>query len=260
MSKILIIPDIHHHKQLLKIWDKYEKQVDYVVCLGDFFDDFLIQENDMRAYTDMYEAITARFKKNKEKVKICAGNHELSYTWNQPVSGNTEILRDAIKCLASTIYTESRPIIKIDNCIFSHAGITNEWLETYYSRADFSDLEAFIAKVRDDFWFGKNKRDIFWNDLSPLWARPNFNPLAYEESDMYSGTQYKVFDNCWQFVGHTPTEEIIKDNDQQIMFLDVFSALSLSFDEKTSRYVPDKYGCQKALIIDSETCKILKEI
>lgn len=257
MSKILIIPDIHHHKQLLKIWDRYEKQVDYVVLLGDFFDDFEIDTYDMQAYTDMYEAIKKRMNK---KVKICAGNHEISYTWNRPVTGNNELYRDAIKCFSSTLYTESAPIVKIDNCIFSHAGITNTWIEQFYNKANLSDLDVFFSKIKDDFWFSRNKIDIFWNDESPLWSRPNFKPFYQDEPDMYSGNQYFKFENCWQFCGHTPTKEIIRDQDQRIVFLDVFSALHLQFDHKLKKYVPDEFGCQKTIIVDSETGNIIKEV
>lgn len=263
MSKILIIPDIHHHERLFKIWDKYEKKVDKIVLLGDFFDDFEVDDYDMQAYVDVYESIMKRLT---DKVSICIGNHEMSYVWNRPVTGNSSLFFSAIREFAAKLYTGSYAVLKIDNCIFSHAGVEKDWFIRYYGKQNLSNLDQIMNKIKDDFWFGHDKIYQFWDaDGNPLWSRPKLDSEVIEDEkkekpNMYNAEQYMRFDNCWQFAGHTPMKNILRDSEQRIMFLDVFSALHQSYDHRLKRWMPDEFGCQKAIIVDSITCEVLKEV
>lgn len=251
-KKILIIPDIHHHDAPLDIYTLYKDKVDNVVLLGDFFDDFEIPKFDIAPYQELYKQL---LDLTDEKVAWVAGNHEMSYTWAREVSGNFDPRYpdyQEIRRMASKIYTLSTPAIKIDNCIFSHAGISNDWIKTFYGKRkdlDIDNPDELIQAMKDDFWFGKSKIQIFWNDDSPLWLRPDWN----------AKNQYKIFKNCWQFVGHTPVDDIIVDEENKVVFLDTFSATSLLHDLDYN-LIPATFGSQTCIIIDSETCEILEKI
>ena len=53
-------------------------------------------------------------------------------------------------------------------------------------------------------------RDEIWNDISPVWARPQYESYQLFQSDRY-----------FQVVGHTPLREITKSNN--VISCDVFS-------------------------------------
>lgn len=253
-KRILVIPDIHHHDAVLDVYELYKDKVDNVVLLGDFFDDFTIPKHDLTPYQEMYEQL---LQLTSEKVAWVAGNHEMSYTWARPVSGNFSDSHpdyQEIRRMASKIYTLSTPATKIGNCIFSHAGIGETWVNTFYNKKNYPNLDVndpdqLLKQMKDDFWFGKDKIEKFWNDDSPLWLRPDWN----------TSNQYKIFESCWQFVGHTPVEDITEDPEEKVTFLDTFSAIECIYDSDYN-LIPFRYGSQTCIIVDSETCEILEKI
>lgn len=175
MKKILVIPDMHHHKRLLKIWDKYCTKVTDIVLLGDFFDDFEVPKNSLEPYVELHKRL---LKRRPNQTHWVHGNHELSYTWNRPVTGNNELHREEIQNLTADFYTISNPIVVIDNCIFSHAGISKSWynnckrwlqqdidnkVRNYksYKKLDLTKPKDLAKYTKSDCWFGGNKISVY---------------------------------------------------------------------------------------------------
>ena len=113
---------------------------------------------------------------------------------------------------------------RIDNVLFSHGGLTADFLRWINKDLLDADIEEVIATVNDA------PHDYLWNDKSPLWFRPQ-----YETREMFRADTYK------QVVGHTPVEKIFEKDG--IISTDVFSTY------RDGRQI----GESAMIVIDSET-------
>ena len=86
--KILIIPDVHgNSKETIEFIENHKDSVDYVVSLGDYFDDFDESLNGLNMITG-FKKLCELKKAEPQKFKICIGNHDLSYISDPHVSGH----------------------------------------------------------------------------------------------------------------------------------------------------------------------------
>ena len=118
---------------------------------------------------------------------------------------------------------------RIDNVLFSHGGLTADFLRWLNKDLLDADIEEVIAAVNDA------PHDYLWNDESPLWFRPQ-----YETREIFRADIYK------QVVGHTPVERIFEKDG--IISTDVFSTY------RDGRQI----GESAMIVIDSETGKYEK--
>ncbi|MFR0801793.1 MAG: hypothetical protein ACLSHX_12625 [Suilimivivens sp.] len=118
---------------------------------------------------------------------------------------------------------------RIDNVLFSHGGLTADFLRWLNKDLLDADIEEVIAAVNDA------PHDYLWNDESPLWFRPQ-----YETREIFRADTYK------QVVGHTPVEKIFEKDG--IISADVFSTY------RDGRQI----GESAMIVIDSETGKYEK--
>lgn len=113
---------------------------------------------------------------------------------------------------------------RIDNVLFSHGGLTADFLRWLNKDLLDADIEEVIAAVNDA------PHNYLWNDESPLWFRPQ-----YETREIFRADIYK------QVVGHTPVERIFEKDG--IISTDVFSTY------RDGRQI----GESAMIVIDSET-------
>ena len=207
---VLVIPDIH-----LKTWifDRAETilkegKADRAVCLMDMPDDW-----DMELQTDRYRAIFDRaiaFAVSYSDTLWCYGNHDVSYPWGKLESGYSPYAERTVITkldeLENSLQDHSRINImhRIDNILFSHGGLTTEYVKRLGRDLLDADIDEVIAAVND------TSHDWLWNDESPLWFKPQ-----YKAREVFRADQYK------QVVGHTPVKEIYEKNG--IISTDVFS-------------------------------------
>ena len=167
------------------------------------------------------------------KTLWCYGNHDVCYEWNQRESGYSPIAArlvcEKLRKLKAILPDENQIgfIHRIDQVLFLHGGLREEFVRKHVAPEDQDDIDAVIRTVNG---FGYSE---LWHDLSPLWLRPQYNRWK-----MYKG------DSLLQIVGHTPTEEIMKKGN--IISCDVFSTDSagkplgtreyLALDTKTWEY------------------------
>lgn len=118
---------------------------------------------------------------------------------------------------------------RIDNVLFSHGGLTADFLRWHNKDLLDADIEEVIAAVNDA------PHNYLWNDESPLWFRPQ-----YETREIFRADIYK------QVVGHTPVERIFEKDG--IISTDVFSTY------RDGRQI----GESAMMVIDSETGKYEK--
>lgn len=133
MSNILIIPDTHSRdfwkpaKQLVNNYDK-------IIFLGDYVDpypyEFTLSVNELRLKTlaDFQEII--EFAKNNSNVILLDGNHLLHYInpalacsrYDYYIANDIKAMYKSNKSLFHSYYC-------IDNILFTHAGISEEWVQ-----------------------------------------------------------------------------------------------------------------------------------
>ena len=118
---------------------------------------------------------------------------------------------------------------RIDNVLFSHGGLTADFLRWLNKDLLDADIEEVIAAVNDA------PHNYLWNDESPLWFRPQNETREIFRADIYK-----------QVVGHTPVERIFEKDG--IISTDVFSTY------RDGRQI----GESAMMVIDSETGKYEK--
>lgn len=167
--KTLIIPDIHHKPDWIEEFLSKQKY-DSVIFLGDYFDCHDDKAND--AYNAIKTAIWLRESLQYDNRIHLLGNHDLSYMFSHNNSmfcpGFTKSKAEAINnFFPKNLWKKLRLYYKIDNFLFSHAGIKNsrvadennnvntEWLDWYckdsLTRALY-DKSPFLTDVESIIW------------------------------------------------------------------------------------------------------------
>ena len=193
MSRVCVIPDMHGSSA----WEAvHSLKFDYSVSLGDWFDN-----PDISTIQQI-----KNFKRYMEWVKIdpehrftCIGNHDLAYLDEYPyqeISGHDAVHHEEISHLLMSNIKFLRPYVKIENCVFSHAGVSAFWLASNHMNG-IEDLDIPYWWKSPALQFDLRGYDPSGNDVTqgPLWIRP--------EALLYSSF-YPL-----QCIGHT---EICKDN------------------------------------------------
>lgn len=211
--RILVIPDVH-----LKTWlfDRAEGillsgKADRAACLMDLPDDWNM-EFQIGKYKETYDRAIS-FTKAFSDTIWCYGNHDLSYPWGRLESGYSPYAKNTVVTkldeLKNAVMDSSQINIiqRVDNVIFSHGGLSEEFVKWL----DEDLLDADIDKVLDAI--NTASEDYLWNDESPLWLRPQ-----YVDRKAFRGGEFI------QVVGHTPVEKI--EEEKGFISTDVFSTYS----------------------------------
>ncbi|MGN1159984.1 MAG: metallophosphoesterase [Lachnospiraceae bacterium] len=228
--EIQSIPDIH-----LKLWifDRAEKilkdgKADRAVCLMDIPDDWNM-EFQIERYKETFDrAIT--FAMDYPDTLWCYGNHDVSYPWGRLETGHSpyaeRTVMSKLEELENSLKNSAQINIihRIDNVLFSHGGLTTDFLKWLDEDLLDAEIDDVIAAVNDA------PHDYLWNDASPLWLRPQ-----YETGEIFRADTYR------QVVGHTPVEKIFEKDG--IISTDVFSTY------RDGRQI----GESAMIVIDSET-------
>ena len=235
VMRVLVIPDIH-----LKPWifDRTEKilrdgKADRAVCLMDMPDDWNM-EFQIERYKETFDRAIA-FAEDYPDTLWCYGNHDVSYSWGRLETGYSPYAERTVMSKLEELENRLKSPVqinimhRIDNVLFSHGGLTADFLNWLNKDLLDADIEEVIAAVNDA------PHDYLWNDESPLWFRPQ-----YETREIFRADIYK------QVVGHTPVERIFEKDG--IISTDVFSTY------RDGRQI----GESAMMVIDSETGKYEK--
>ena len=210
MGKVLIIPDVH-----LKPWmfDRAEELIekdeyDRVVLLGDLVDDWY-HEKDLDLYRETFERIYEFLEKHPDTI-YCFGNHDVSYLFQAFESGYSSYARDIVvegvnKIIHMLPEDNSAYIHRIDNVLFSHAGLTERFVKRCFGGGARIEIDEMIDMIN------RLPKDKIWRDDSPIWARPQYGTMRMYPMDMM------------QVVGHTPVVEPLLENNGKLLTLDTFS-------------------------------------
>lgn len=197
--KTLVIPDAHLKPYVFEGAESIMHRTDceQLVCIGDIVDDFGHQ-----ADVDLYEETLNRaisLAKRYPDSLWCLGNHDVAYLYEQydhpgyseEAASSVKSKLDTLKCSLSSP-TNMAIIHRIDNVLFSHAGLVREFVETW-CKNDMDDVDRVIKAI-NDFGIGQLREGI-----SPIWARPQVSDLNLE---LYPADMMQV-------VGHTPVSSVV---------------------------------------------------
>lgn len=252
--KILVIPDVHLKPGMFDIADAVNKETyDNVVCLGDIVDDWG-QENNQTLYEDTLERLL-EFDKNHPEMLWCWGNHDTSYMYYKRETGFSVHMAPLVgKYLAKMeeqIGDRLAVIHKIDNTLFSHAGLCEEYVTRIFGENTAPTIDEIIEKT-NSFMADRDVFNELWHDDSPLWVRPfdGFGNLRYC-IPMYKPAEF------WQIIGHTPmkqpfSSEMFSTNDTKNNKHGMTTLQNyLALDTFSTRSNHDPIGNRRFVIVDT---------
>lgn len=205
--KILVLPDAHLKVPLLqKIDQLLEGHPDWeCVSLGDWCDDWGRPPKDYEGFFRAFEELCCRYQ---NRIHLCWGNHDYGY-WSCPekhagyIRDAEEIVRFHLKAL--DLISPIQVVHRFDTLLFSHAGISKEWVANYKNEVDMYPDLSLIE------YTNTRHADLLWGNGSPLWRRPTFN----------LGDTFNSF--FLQVVGHTPVSTITLEPKSRVLYTDTWS-------------------------------------
>ena len=210
--KLVAIGDIHGRDYWKQIIDQ-EQDADMFVFVGDYFDSFTIKGPDqINNFLDIVE-----FKKqSKVPVILLIGNHDYHYypgIEDSGTSGYQTLMAPSIKHVVSDNKQYLQAAYQVGEFVFTHAGLSSEWLDDI---VDEWSVDSLDATINDLFRFQPNKLAYrsykqvgstvygvggYGSETfqGPLWIRPKALMAANKKT---------LRKQIIQVVGHTPQETI----------------------------------------------------
>jgi hypothetical protein len=209
--KTVILGDIHGRdcwKQIV-----VNEAPDRVVFMGDYFDSYdnYTAAEQMHNFKEIIEYKETSFTndgtddQHKTKVIILIGNHDYHYMRgvNEHYSGYQHGAAFAIQQMLEDNKEHLQMAYVVYNFIFSHAGISNDWLQLH--GCGVSDNPVTFT---NDMWkykpnaFAFAGRDPYGDSTisSPIWIRPKSLQKSNRDTDLKN--------KMIQVVGHTEQKKI----------------------------------------------------
>lgn len=234
--KILVIPDVHLKPWMFALAKTLlaDGHAERAVCLMDLADDWN-QEMNIDLYIETYEA-AIRFAEDAPETLWCYGNHDVSYLWDRLETGFSVYAQETVCAKLQKLFHTVRDghlafVHRIDDVLFSHAGVSDRFVKLYLTEAAYTDIDLAVSEIND---LGA---EILWGDLSPVWFRPQGCPETLFMPE-----------RLLQVVGHTPVKTILEE--QNLISCDVFSTYSNGTPIGTQEFlVVDTSGKEKPLRI-----------
>lgn len=228
--KILCIGDVHNKPAMFDRADKILEsgQADRAIQMGDILDDFG-QELNIALYVRTLERAN-QFQKDFPSTLWILSNHDQGYWYpNLGVkeSGHSTLAEAAVFSLLKELERHGgvqKIMHVIDGCIFTHAGLTMDWVARHTpSDANWNNELEFVQDLANS----ATPQDL-WEEDSPIWARPQM-----DGDDLYPAKL--------QITGHTPVKK-----------LGIYGGC-LSTDTFSTYSDGKPYGDRKFAIVDTET-------
>lgn len=233
--KLLVIPDVHLKPDMFDMADRImdsNTDIDGAIQMGDLVDDWR-QEFNIHLYSEtMQRAI--KFHKDHPNTMWVMGNHD--YGYHHPrvgvrESGHSKFaeieMSNMIKDMKKAGAVQ-KILYRIDNCIFTHAGLNKDWLDSRLKKVGYGKHKP--SKYNIDFVVNHASTAELWQENSPIWSRPHNNVCDTTTASL-------------QVVGHTPVETPTQNNG--LLSTDTFS----TYRDGTP------FGDMKFVVVDTESCK-----
>jgi UDP-2,3-diacylglucosamine pyrophosphatase LpxH len=214
--KTVIIGDVHGRDQWKQIVAQ-EKDADRFVFLGDYFDSFDISAvEQMHNFKEIVE-----FKQTiGEEVIMLIGNHDYHYfpeMGDSSTSGYQTLMAVVIKQLIGENREHLQVAHRIGKFVFSHAGISSEWLDD--TIIDWTE-ENMVDKINELFKYTPLSLDyrsfkMFsateWAGASGYGNETYQGPMWIRPKALMEANKKTLRNKIIQVVGHTYQNEIDKE-------------------------------------------------
>lgn len=189
MSRYLIVPDVHGRT----FWQEAKRLVDEVnrvIFLGDYLDPYPHEGITKEQAIEQFKEIIQFKKDNSDKVILLLGNHDCAYCYD---FGSASRYDYENKLEIKQLFKDNMELFGLwylgnNGCLFSHAGITRDWLK--YSLE--CNIEEVLCKSNKDLiphlWQVSFMRGGWTRTGSLIW------------SDVREGDREETF---YQIFGHT---------------------------------------------------------
>ena len=224
MSKILICPDVHGRKFWHKAIEMID-EVDQVVFLGDYLDPYSYEGITFEDALMELEGILAFKEDYPDKVVLLVGNHDMHYIKTEFMDcSRLNVWRRAeVHDLFMNNIDKFQLIHKVDNYLFSHAGVYLEWIKKYeITLEELFDFKKFLGgrwntledvsytrggwcKVGSCVW--ADIRESVNNELPVMFKKQIVGHTQMEEKP-YITTRIACLDVRKCFILDTETDEI----------------------------------------------------
>jgi predicted phosphodiesterase len=198
--RIVILGDTHGNNVWKGIVDHEKDSTDLFIFLGDYFDSRnpkISQRDCLNNFNDILQ-----FKNlNKDKVVLLIGNHDYHWLPDAPYkqsSFDPYMDKEIGDLLTNNINNGNIQLVyEQDNYLFSHAGISQKWLEHRKLPFDCDIINDIIKKDKKllAFHMGDDSEDGEHPLQSPIWIRPDTLSKC-------------ILPGYIHVVGHTKQEEI----------------------------------------------------
>jgi hypothetical protein len=221
---ILVVPDLHG-KEIWKQAVGY-KSWDHVVFIGDYVDAFKLMDHDI--YQNLDDIIELK-QKNYKSVTLLWGNHDIQYRYLNNNYYRCSGFRYSYSLRLEDTFKKNDTLFKyahrIDNFLFSHAGIHSGWWEkTEPCREEFNiihlpiqDQIHLLARTRYEEVLGAvgYLRGGSNKNGGPLWC--DQDEVNYP-SDSFEGVV--------QIVGHSQVGKVLKKKNVDWWYTDCLDTVN----------------------------------
>ena len=224
--KTIIIGDVHGRDQWKQIVAQ-EKDADTVIFLGDYFDSFDVSAvEQMHNFKEIVEFKETSFTnagtedQHKTRVIMLIGNHDYHYfpeINDSSTSGYQTRMAMVIKQLIGEKREHLQVAHRIGEFVFSHAGISSEWLDD--TVIDWTE-ENMVDKINELFKYTPLSLDyrsfkMFsateWSGASGYGNETYQGPMWIRPKALMSANKDTLRKKIIQVVGHTYQNEIDKE-------------------------------------------------
>lgn len=228
--RILVIPDVHLKPVMFDLADAImdSGDVDMAIQMGDLVDDWGEEYNLSLYSRTLQRAI--KFHEDHPNTLWVMGNHDYGYwhpNWGHRESGHSRFAEGEVLTLLKEMERKGavqKIMHVVDGCIFTHAGLTLEWVqERTPANSHWDDELDFVYNLVND----ATPEDL-WQENSPIWARPQID-------------FYEMYPAKFQVVGHTPVRKP-----------DIQDDLLISTDTFSTYHNGAPYGNKQFVIVDTE--------
>ena len=224
--KTIIIGDVHGRDQWKQIVAQ-EKDADTVIFLGDYFDSFDVSAvEQMHNFKEIVEFKETSFTnagtedQHKTRFIMLIGNHDYHYfpeINDSSTSGYQTRMAMVIKQLIAEKREHLQVAHRIGEFVFSHAGISSEWLDDTVT--DWTE-QNMVDKINELFKYTPLSLDyrsfkMFsateWSGASGYGNETYQGPMWIRPKALMSANKDTLRKKIIQVVGHTYQNEIDKE-------------------------------------------------
>lgn len=241
-QKIIIIGDVHGEQVWKRIVAKHPQ--DKFIFLGDYCDPY----NQKFAEEDIVENLKQiiEFKKEApDNVVLLLGNHDIQYIYDEAEFCSRYMHSTANEI--GTLFKENislfQKIHNIENILFTHAGVTEEWFKTNFPNVNYKDVVSAINESCD-------KKSLFACGIA-RWGKELYGGIFWADKREFENPLYGWI----QVVGHSRVPDILLKQtaiQRVIFFCDcLMNAKYLSIEKENGnfKFYVQKVGTNKSSLI-----------